>query len=393
MKTYRIAKGWRIFSYIIVPMLLLPFGFLLISPFLDIPDFNINKTAYTYFILPMSASMTIVVTIAFINTIIGKLVIDKNKIYTSGLLINKQLFFNEISGYRATEHFTFIESKTTKTRIKISHYYENGSEILTWLCSNYQNLDEVEKTIEAKEILRNLSFGWSAAERTLRLQKAKKLAKILNWVGGFVAIGTVLLLNHNKYIILLCIIYPFFCLIIMLFSKGLIRIDEPQKTVYPTLFWAFFATSAVVLMRGIAFYKIFDYTNVWLPSISIALGLLISLFVLNQGYIFNKSEKTLSVITLSLLLFYGYAFGTVININCVLDESKPKIFKTIVLKKQISHGKSRSYSLKLAQWNSQQESQTMNVNQDFFDKIKEKDTVIITLKNGKLNIPWFEIEK
>ena len=393
MKVYRIAKGWRIFSYIIVPILLLPFGFLLISPFLDIPDLNIDKTAYTYFIVPMSATMTIVVTIAFINTIIGKLVIDKNKIYTSGVLNNKQLFFNEISGYRKTEHFTYIESKTTKTRIKISGFYENGSEILAWLSSNYQNLDEVEKTRDAGEILRNLSIGWSTAERTLRLQKAKKLAKILNWVGGFVAIGTVLLLNYNKYIILLCIIYPIFCLIVILFSNGLIRIAEPKTTVYPTLFWAFFATSAVVLMRGIAFYKIFDYTNVWLPSISIALGLLISLFVLNQGYIFNKSEKALSVITLSLLLFYGYAFGTVININCVLDESKPKIFKTIVLNKQISHGKSRSYSIKLAQWNSQKEAQTINVNQDFFDKIKEKDTVIIKLKNGKLNIPWFEIEK
>jgi len=333
-----------------------------------------------------------VIIVAFINTIYGKLVIDKNKIYTKGLLNNKQIYFNEIKGYRITEHFIFIEAKNSKNRIKVSSYYEKGYEIKDWLTINYKNLDEVERTQEKQEILSNHQLGWTVKEREAQLTKTKRLAKILNWSGTFIAVGTILLLNSFKYIILLCILFPIICLVIIIFSKGLLRIDERKNTSYPTLFWAFFITTSVVFLRGFMFYKIFDYTNVWLPSIIIALGFITILVINNQGYVFNKAEKFSTFLTLSLFIMFGYGFGTTINLNCVFDNSKPIIYKTTILKKRISTGKNTSHYFQLEKWNNQKEPKEVAVQKDFFEKHNVNDTITIHLKNGKLNIPWFELK-
>ena len=165
MKVYKIDKVWRIITCVLTPVAMIPFGVLLLFPI--IPDFNfdINKDVYYWFLLPLSVTMLFVIIVAFVNTIIGKFVIDKNKIYTTGLFNNKQIYFNDIKGYRITEHFTFIESISNKTRIKLSNYYENRNELHDWLIWNYKNLNELEIIQEKQEILSKQDLGWTIEER------------------------------------------------------------------------------------------------------------------------------------------------------------------------------------------------------------------------------------
>lgn len=248
MQVYKIAKFWRIISYVLTPIAMVPFGFLLLIPI--IPNVDINLEVYYWFLLPLSVTMLFVLIVAFVNTIIGKFVIDKNKIYTTGLFNNKQIYFNDIKGYRITEHFTFIESRNDKTRIKLSNFYENRNELQDWLIWNYKNLNELEIIQEKQEILSKQDLGWTIEERESKFSKYKRLAKILNWSGGIIAIGTTLLLKTSDYIILLCIVYPIFCLLAILFSKGLLTIDERNEAVYPSVFWAFFAPTSVVFLRS-----------------------------------------------------------------------------------------------------------------------------------------------
>ena len=97
MQVYKIAKVWRIISYILAPIAMIPFGVLLLIPI--IPDVDINLEVYYWFLLPLSVTMLFVIIVAFVNTIIGKFVIDKNKIYTTGLFNNKQIYFNNIFNF------------------------------------------------------------------------------------------------------------------------------------------------------------------------------------------------------------------------------------------------------------------------------------------------------
>ena len=390
MQVYKIAKLWRIISYVLAPIAMVPFGFLLLIPIM--PDVDINLEVYYWFLLPLSVTMLFVIIVAFVNTIIGKFVIDKNKIYTTGLFNNKQVYFNDIKGYRITEHFTFIESISNKTRIKLSNYYENRNELQDWLIWNYKNLNELEIIQEKQEILSKQDLGWTIEERESKFSKYKRLAKILNWSGGIIAIGTTLLLKTSDYIILLCIVYPIFCLLAILFSKGLLTIDERNEAVYPSVFWAFFAPTSVVFLRALMYFKIYNYDNVWLLTAVIAFSFFFTLIINNRGFVFNKFEKTSTILIFSVFIVFGYSFGTVINLNCALDDSQPKKFKTIVLDKRITKGKSTNYYLTVSPWNNQKEPKEENTNETDYEIIKKGDTITINFYEGKLNIPWYEIK-
>lgn len=392
MKVYKIDKVWRIITYVLTPIAMIPFGVLLLFPI--IPDFNfdINQDVYYWFFLPLSVTMLFVIIVAFVNTIIGKFVIDKNKIYTTGLLNNKQIYFNDIKGYRITEHFTFIESIINKTRIKLSNYYENRNELQDWLIGNYKNLNELEIIQEKQEILSKQDFGWTIEERESNFLKYKRLAKILNWSGSIIAIVTILLLKKSDYVVLLCIVYPIFCLLAILFSKGLLTIDERNEAVYPSVFWAFFAPTSVIFLRALMYFKIYNYDNVWLLTAVIAFSFFFILIINNRGFVFNKFEKISTILIFSVFIVFGYSFGTVINLNCALDDSKPKKFNTIVLDKRITKGKSTNYYLTVSQWNNQKEPKEENTNETDYEIIKKGDTITINFYEGKLNIPWYEIK-
>lgn len=392
MQVYKIDKVWRIITYVLTPIAMIPFGVLLLFPI--IPDFNfdINQDVYYWFLLPLSVTMLFVIIVAFVNTIIGKFVIDKNKIYTTGLFNNKQIYFNDIKGYRITEHFTFIESISNKTRIKLSNYYENRNELQDWLIWNYKNLNELEIIQEKQEILSKQDLGWTIEERESNFLKYKRLAKILNWSGSIIAIVTILLLKKSDYVVLLCIFYPIFCLLAILFSKGLLTIDERNEAVYPSVFWAFFAPTSVIFLRALMNFKIYNYDNVWLLTAVIAFSFFFILIINNRGFVFNKFEKISTILIFSVFIVFGYSFGTVINLNCALDDSQPKKFKTIVLDKRITKGKSTNYYLTVSPWNNQKEPKEENTNETDYELIKKGDTITINFYEGKLNIPWYEIK-
>lgn len=390
MQVYKIAKLWRIISYVLAPIATVPFGFLLLIPI--IPNVDINLEVYYWFLLPLSVTMLFVIIVAFVNTIYGKFVIEKNKIYTIGLFNNKQIYFDDIKGYRITEHFTFIESRNDKTRIKLSNFYENRNELQDWLIWNYKNLNELEIMQEKQEILSKQDLGWTIEERESKFSKYKRLAKILNWSGGIIAIVTTLLLKTSDYIILLCIVHPIFCLLAILFSKGLLTIDERNEAVYPSVFWAFFAPTSVVFLRALMYFKIYNYDNVWLLTAVIVFSFFFTLIINNRGFVFNKFEKTSTILIFSVFIVFGYSFGTVINLNCALDDSQPKKFKTIVLDKRITKGKSTNYYLTVSPWNNQKEPKEENTNETDYELIKKGDTITINFYEGKLNIPWYEIK-
>ncbi len=391
MKEYKTAKVWRILSYVLIPILFFPSVFLLVMPF--VPDIknDMDSNVYIWLIVPLDVGMIITLTIAFYNTIKAKFVIDKDKVFTVALLYNRTLFFNEIKGYRKTEHFTFLESNNGKKSIKLSGYLEKRDEIETWIITNFPNLELVEKNEETQEILRNQEFGWSVKQREEKLKQARKTTKILNWSGGILALASMLIINHYKYAILVCVIFPLICLAVIKHYKGLIRIDERKDSSYPSVFWTIFASTAVLVLRSLLFYKIFDYSNAWLPAISIAVGYLAILMLNNKGYVFYKAEKISSMIMMFIFIIFGYAYGSVIILNCVLDNSNAEIYKTTVINKRISSGKRTSYYLKLAPWASLSESKEVQVTNKVYDEVEPNDAVSVEMMEGKLNIPWFEV--
>lgn len=388
MREYKISKGWAIFIYIFAPLLIALFVWLLIMPFVT----GSKNDMETFWILgPISIAMIVLMVIGLIDTVKSRFVIDTDKIFTISTFSNRQLMFDEIKGYRITDKYLFIESNDeNKKKIKVSTYFGKINEIEEWLSENYSDLDIVQANQEKEEILDNEAFGWTSEEREEKLIKAHKTAKIINWTGGLIGAWTLFLANPYEYAIIASIVFPILCVLVLKYFNGLIRIDERKDTAYPTIFWAIFASSMGLCLRGLLDYNIFDYSKIWVPSILVALAYIAVLAIGNKEFSFNKAKDYWTIIVFSILIF-GYGYGAVTTLNCMYDESEPETFDATILSKRISSGKSTTYYLELTPWGKQKEIDEVSVSKDLYNKLEKNSRVTIYFMKGRFDIPWFEV--
>lgn len=390
MKEYKISKGWAIFIYITAPLLIALFCFILIMPFVTTMQYEINLNIY-WLLIPTSLGMIALMTIGLIDTIKGKFVIDSDKIYMISTFSNRQLMFNEIKGYRITDKYIFIESNNDqKKNIKVSTYFLKSNEIEEWLSKNYSNLDFVQAKQEKEAILNNEEFGWTTEQREENLIKAHKTAKILNFIGTLIGCWTIFLANPYEYAIIASITFPIVCLIALKYFNGLIRIDERKDSIYPTIFLGFFVASAGLCLRALLDYNIFDYSNIWMPSILISLIFIAFLTIGNKAFKFNQTKDSITILGLSILMF-GYGYGAVVTLNCMYDKSEPEIYDATILRKTVSSGKSTTYYFELTPWAKQTEKEYISVSKELYNKLEQNDKVNIYFMKGQFDIPWFEV--
>jgi len=390
MREYKISKGWAIFIYITAPLLIALFCWILIMPFVPTMKDDMNHNVY-WFLVPMSLGMIALMTVGLIDTIKGKFVIDNDKIFTVSTFSNRQLMFNEIKGYRITDKYISIESNNeNKKKLKVSTYFARTNEIVEWLSENYSDLDIVQANQEKEEILNNEEFGWTAEQREEKLINAHRTAKILNWTGGLIGAWTLCLANPYEYAIIASVVFPIICVIVLKYFNGLIRIDERKDTAYPTIFWAIFASSMGLCLRGLLDYNILDYSKIWTPSILIALTYIAVLTIGNKEFKFNKAKDYLTIIGFSIFMF-GYGYGAVITLNCVYDKSEPETFNAKILSKRISSGKSTTYYFELTPWGQKKEVDEVSVSKDLYNRLEKNDNVNIYFMKGQFDIPWFDV--
>ena len=391
MKEYKLAKGWAIFIYITAPLLIALSGWVLLMPIIpgmenDLPE------GYYWFLALISIAMIALMVIGILDAIKGKLIIDKNKIYTSGIFATKELYFHEIKGYRIADKFIFIEPlKKDKKVIKVSSYLSKTDEIKEWLIENYSDLDLTQAIAEKKAIINNTAFGLTKKEREEKLRHAHTTTTVFNWTGGLIGLWTLFLPKPYELAIIVCVSFPIIAIMVLKYFKGLIRFDQKDGSAYPSLFWAIFATCLSVSLRSLLDFNILDYSKMWPPVIIIS--------IICVGVILYQNEEFKDVvfpyITLLsiLLIMLAYAYGAVVALNCTFDRSQPELFNAKILNKNIHSGKSKTYHFDLTPWGPQKESEEVTVSKDLYNSVEINDTVNIHFMKGKFEIGWFEISK
>jgi len=319
----------------------------------------------------------------------GRLIIQEDRLVSIGVFKSKNLKFDEIKGYTVNEQYIFVEPNTKeKKRIKISQYIGGYNEILLWLSENYLDLNIVNEQVEEQEILNNESIGWSKENREEKLSNARKISKIINWLGGLSFAWTLFYPKPYDYAVLSAFIIPIVALIAVKFSRGLIRIDKKDGSAYPSTIYAFIFPSLGLMLRSFLDYDIFDYSNVWIKAVFVTVAFLFILLFNQKEITFKKKQDYLTVSSLIMFLF-AYGFGAVIYLNCNLDKSEPQHYTATILDKRISSGKHTSYYLKLTAWGQKIEIDEVSVGKGLYNRVDIDNEINIYIRNGKLKIPWF----
>lgn len=387
MKEYKIAKGWAIFIYLLAPILILLFSWLLILPF-TIGNFSSNAN---WILIPVSIAMIALMVVGIIDTYKGRLIIYEDRIISISAFSKKELKFNEIKGFTADANYIFIEPyKKKKKSIKINKYIGGYNELLGWLSETFTNLEEQAIIEEEQVILNNKNYGWTEEIRERNLIKARRISKIINWTEGVVTVWIVFYPTPYQYAIMAAMIIPIVALVIVKFSNGLIRFNEMRGSAYPSVIYAFIFPSLGLMLRAVLDYEIFDYSNVWPITIIITLIFLALLLIKQEEITFKKKSDYLTVASITLFLFI-YSFGSVIHLNCYYDDSEAQHFTAEVLNKRIGSGKTAIYYFKLSTWGEQEEVDEVSVDKEFYNRVEIGDEVSVYLCKGKLEIPWIYV--
>lgn len=392
MKTYTLAKGWKIFVYISAPLLMGLFCWFLLLPLIPAYKNEIPLKLY-WFIAPFVLGCIVAFSFSIWEAIKGKLVIEEGRLYVVSIFHTRQLLFTEVKGYRVNAKYIIVEPKHAGLKqLKISRHFGKSDEIIYWLKFHFVNLTSHENTDETADILNNEVYGRNITERKLKLELAQKTAIVLNWTGSLIG-GWILFLNGpDQYVIIAAMVFPLLCIIAIKYFKGLIRVDEKEQSAYPVIFWALFSASAGICLRSMRDYSIFSYTKIWLPALLLTALYLIMIIYRNTEFNFSKIKKYTTLFGLAIILF-GSSYGTIISLNCMNDTKEPEVFSTPVLHKRISSGKSTSYYIELPPWGPQKERAEISVSKKLYQQLNDTDTVTIRLFEGRFNIPWFVIAK
>lgn len=103
----------------------------------------------------------------------------------------------------------------------------------------------------------------------------------------------------------------------------------------------------------------------------------------------NKTLIYLTVVGNIALYSYGATYG----INCVYDNSEPKVYQAKVIDKSISRGRRHTtYYLKVEPWGHHRDAEEISVASSQYKETEIGKIVSIDYKEGLLGIPWYYIE-
>jgi hypothetical protein len=93
-----------------------------------------------------------------------------------------------------------------------------------------------------------------------------------------------------------------------------------------------------------------------------------------------------------ILFFVGiYSYSATFGINCIFDKSKPTIYETKVIEKDISISKGKHYYITVKPWGNLEESRKLSVSLTEYENAEVGKSIEIAVADGLLKMSWFYV--
>ncbi|PQJ77690.1 hypothetical protein [Polaribacter porphyrae] len=392
MRVYQYGKILKVIG-VICALILLFFSVAIL--FLSNNDAKSSINIY-YFTIPFSIIFLPLSILGIRDVLISKVIIAENSITSITAISSRKLRIEEIQGFKRGRNYIHVHPKKRvfKKKLKFSIFFKNVDEILVWLSKNSNDLDAIEEENEIDDFYRNSEYGFSNAEKEGKLKSAKKVAKIINITSVLITISTIFFKEYKMISAWVLIAIPIIIICIVFYFKGLIKFadkEEDEVTIYPSIFWGFSAPIFLVFLIILLGIDIYEFKNLWIPLTLVSISIFILCILASKAYII-KTKKAYGKLTYLLLISFAYGHLLIVFFNVNLDNEAYVSYKTLVLEKDMSKGKTTSYYLNLTIPELNKINERFNVSSSVFDNVKVNDSVFFLLKEGYFNIPYYNIK-
>lgn len=382
-RVFKLAKGWRIFTYLLCPPMIGLFSWLLWVGF--------HSANYWMLLLwiPLSVGMIALFVYALIDAGKGAVILTREFIIQRDVFYERKIFLDQIKGFRLTEHYLIFEPAGNGKKIRVSRYYEGFQLLANWAFDNYVNLDYAAKVKSEIEILSNEELGLTPDQRENMLASARRVCKYLNNGVWILVIWILFFPKPYEVVITVAVIFPLMLIGVGYRYRGIIQYDDDEKSAYPSVAFAMILTSLSFLLRVMFDYNLLEYAVLWNTIIPLSV-LLTVVYVLPMNVKIN-SIKRVFLLTMVTLFMLCYSFGTYVSINCLLDSSET-VYTTTIAGKRISKGKTTTYYLELNPWGDRKEIEDVKVSREHYESVDIGDETEVTQHQGALGTPWILVK-
>ena len=326
-----------------------------------------------------------------INVVRRKLVINKDGIIYTGLFSTSKLPLEAIRGCRVSSKIIVIESASVEyPRIYIGHYidFANSTDIQKWLTENLKDLNAEDLATARHEMLENATLGNSPKEREQRYKRAKAVAIGYNIIS--VLTGFTLLFFSSTFSNITMLLLPWIGVLLLFSTKGLIKLfGESSRSIYPHIIIGIILPSFFLLMKSLKSYNLLSLEHIWLSALLATALIIVPLYL--KG-INPAAGNTIGQVIFMLVAVLIYGFGGARLANCAFDKHEAKLYQAAVLSRWRSTGKGKGFFIKLNHWGPQTKVTSLEISRQLYENIIKGDTVIVRLKPGVLQIPWYWVE-
>ncbi len=232
------------------------------------------------------------------------------------------------------------------------------------------------------------AYGATPEARLARLRLARRIVAALSVIAAGAALWAAVYPVPYRAAIGTNVVLPFLALILVPASRGLIRLVGPPEEARPKLAALLIAPGVALTFLSVQqfWYHILD----WQRAGAIALvggALFLALMAAVDQGVLRQRTGLLLLVPGAL----GYAFGVALQVNNVFDHGSPAVYRVAVLSRSVSHGRSTSWSLRLARWGPARSGGNVTVTPELYSWSPPEHRVCVRLHPGALHIAWYAV--
>jgi hypothetical protein len=387
-KTYRLARGYRIFFTIA----LLPLASLFLYSTIDWFQGARQDSVFLFVwaLLPVFAG---VMYYYLIWAHKWRVVVYPDYIEIVDVFKRKQIYFSNIKGIYIlnTQYASTVKFVTTLMKPKSFSVWlglDEADSFSRWAISSFVNLDEVECRQEMQRMLTE-EDKFTAQEKLRRLANAKRFVRIMNVLSYVILLWLLIYPYPYKLAMWAMMVLPIIAALSLRYFSGLLLLDGGRKgSPYPSIAMPMVIAPTALIFRASFDIKVLDWQYVVVPALIISVILFVLLFLFDSEV---RTRLFVLICTIAICVAYGGS-ATVIQ-NTILDTSQPVRYIATVENKHISDGSPPTlYYLQLSPWGSFHESREFDVDRAVYQSRRIGSSVNIYVFKGAYNIPWYVIE-
>jgi hypothetical protein len=299
----------------------------------------------------------------------------------------RRLSLSAIKGFRygADRHnpsILLVPSEAGAKALNIPLELSKRGEIALWAEQHFPNLLTVETKADLERILADDAFGFTPEERRRFYDRQQLVFKIL--VGTSIA-GMVWAFIPRPYE--WCIGTLFLTVLASMASgvlgRGLMTLWGQAGPAHPAAGIAIGISSSGLILRSFVDFEIESWATAATPICALTFAWAVLLLLC-----FRDARKPGWEMGSALILALLLGFSSTIQYNGLFPQDQSTIHETVVLDKNVVHGKSTTWKVYLEPWNTHTEPVKEDVKRDLYEAVEPGDTLWVWVQPGALNIPW-----